>query len=170
MSSPVSHKQFLEIARIYAESSKCVSMKVGALIVKDNRIVSTGFNGSPPGCPNCSDIHKHRGPEHTAWSQDNEIHAEMNAIIYAAKNTVSVNGSVMYSTHEPCKNCLKHILGTGHDGIQGIVFSEMYYNESVADKNTKLDLIAGRRGSYMFVYEEERNLLLPYIDVVRSLP
>jgi len=119
-------KQYIRIAEIVAESSKCVSLQVGAVIVMDGRIISTGYNGTPPKYLNCDEVHSCRGEKHTAWSLKYEIHAEQNAISFAARNGVTTNGSTMYVTIEPCFSCLKTIASAG---IVRVVFGDHYYNE-----------------------------------------
>lgn len=132
----ISHNQFLAMAREVAKSSNCVSMGVGALIVVNNRIRVTGYNGTPAGYFNCRELHMERGVEHTKWSLDHEIHAEMNALMYAAAEGLSVKGGIVYCTHEPCKNCIKHMIGAQ---LSGVVFGESYYNEFIEDKNIKYE-------------------------------
>lgn len=130
----ISHNQFLEMAEVVAKSSKCVSLQVGALIVKDSRVVSMGYNGTPPGYANCNEIHDERGPEHTEWSNKYEIHAEMNAIAFAAKNGVSIDNGTIYVTIEPCFNCLKVISAAG---IKKIYFRNSYYREDKHSEEKK---------------------------------
>lgn len=107
---------FIKTAFLLAENSNCVSHHVGAVIVKDNRIISMGYNGAPPGLPNCSDIFNKTDfirEEHSKWSADNEIHAEMNALMFAAKHNVEVDGCDLYATISPCNDCLKNITMSG---------------------------------------------------------
>jgi dCMP deaminase len=118
-------KVFLNIAKEIASFSKCVSFQVGSVIVRDGRILSTGYNGAPPKFKNCNEIFSKPfdREKHHAWSDGNEIHAEINSIIFAAKEGIKINGSVMYCTLQPCNNCLKNIFASG---ITRIVFSEKY--------------------------------------------
>jgi len=116
-------KIFLEMAEVLSKESHCVSRKVGALIVKDERIVSIGYNGTPAGYVNCDDEFNLRGPQHSKWSSKYEIHAEMNAILYAAKNGIKVHGSTLYCTLQPCWQCSKNIIQAG---VQKVVFSKKY--------------------------------------------
>lgn len=107
---------FIKTAFLFASQSKCVSHRVGAVIVKDGRIIMTGYNGTPPGLPNCCDVFdafNFERIEHAKWSDDNEIHAEMNAINFAAKHDVDIDGCDMYTTLSPCNQCLKNISMTG---------------------------------------------------------
>ena len=112
-------EQFLDIAKTISESSKCNRAKVGAVIVKDNRIISTGYNGKPSGWKDDCKI-VCGGCKYT-------IHAEANAITFAAKNGVSTKGSDMYITHAPCANCALLIVQAG---IQRIMFRTLYKSES----------------------------------------
>ena len=94
----ISDQQFLRIAKIVAESSHAKRLKVGAVIVKDNRIVSVGYNGTPPGMSNnCEDENGQTRPE--------VIHSELNALLYAAANGSSVAGATMYCNYSPCVTC-----------------------------------------------------------------
>lgn len=134
---------FLNIAKEISKKSKCISFQVGCIIVKNGRILSSGYNGSPSGydnCNKCFNRQKFDRIEHSKWSDENEIHAEMNSIIYAAKEGVSISGSIMYCTLQPCNNCLKNIIASG---IKRIVYAEKYdrakYSDFLSSKLTILD-------------------------------
>mgnify|MGYP003957158791 CR=1 FL=1 len=114
---------FLKIAEEVAKASKCVSKQVGCVIVKDNRIISTGYNGTPKGYINCNEKFDSWSEEHHEWSKKNEIHAEMNALIWSARNGVSIDKSVLYCTLEPCSECTKNIIASG---VTKIVYSTKY--------------------------------------------
>jgi len=120
----LSDANFINIASELATASKCVSKQVGAVIVKDGRILSTGYNGTPAGYINCcdhwDDEYTH---EHHDWSKTYEIHAEMNAIIWAARKGICVEDATIYVTLEPCSECSKNIIASG---IKRIVFSKPY--------------------------------------------
>jgi len=120
----LSDSNFLHIAHEIASASKCVSKRVGAVIVKDGRILSTGYNGTPAGYTNCSE--HWRGEytkEHHEWSKTYEIHAEMNAIIWAARKGISIEDATIYVTLEPCSDCSKNIIASG---IIRIVYDKAY--------------------------------------------
>lgn len=120
----ISDKSFLNIAKELSTASKCVSKQVGAVIVKDGRILSTGYNGTPAGYKNCCDYwHNEYTPEHHEWSKTYEIHAEMNAIIWAARKGISIEGATIYVTLEPCSECSKNLIASG---IKRIVYSKAY--------------------------------------------
>lgn len=104
------------MAFLLSDESKCVSQHVGAIIVKEGRIVSTGYNGTPPDLPNCCDIFDKDNfdrEDHHKWSKDNEIHAEMNAIAFAAKHDIGIEGCDIYITMSPCNDCLKNMIPAG---------------------------------------------------------
>ena len=117
-------QNFINIAKEIASASKCVSKKVGAVIVKNGRILSTGYNGTPSGYVNCS-AHwdGEYTKEHHEWSKTYEIHAEMNAIIWAAREGIRINGATIYVTLEPCSDCSKNLIASG---IQRIVYDTGY--------------------------------------------
>ncbi len=120
----LSDKNFLNIAAEIASASKCVSKQVGAVIVKDGRILSTGYNGTPAGFQNCCDYWDNEyTSEHHEWSKTYEIHAEMNAIIWAAREGISIKGATIYVTLEPCSECSKNVIASG---IKRIVYAKSY--------------------------------------------
>ena len=120
---------FMKVAIILAQESKCVSKKVGAIITKDGRIISSGYNGTPAGHINCKDHFKngYERESHHEWSNANEIHAEMNAILFASKVGLSLNGCEMYTLVSPCIQCAKVIVGAG---ISKVYFRERYDRET----------------------------------------
>jgi dCMP deaminase len=139
------HKFFVETSIRLGQESKCVSKKVGAIIVRDGRIISTGYNGTISGYHNCNDIFDgdiFDKDEHHRWSLLHEIHAEQNALMMAAKYGIAVNNCVMYTSLQPCNNCLKLIMASG---IRHIVFYESYdksdYSKEVLDMINHWDLI-----------------------------
>lgn len=130
------HVIFLNIAKEISKMSKCVSFKVGALIVKENRIISTGYNGTPAGYVNCSEVFSvgfDRNTHHD-FSENFEIHAELNSILCAARNGINISGSILYSTLQPCNDCLKMICNSG---IKEIFYANEYdkfvMNRSIKD-------------------------------------
>lgn len=120
----LSDKNFINIASELATASKCVSKQVGAVIVKDGRILSTGYNGTPAKYTNCNDHWEGEyTSEHHEWSKTYEIHAEMNAIIWAARKGISIEGATIYVTLEPCSECSKNLIASG---ILRIVYAKEY--------------------------------------------
>lgn len=123
---------YSEIAQSIATFSNCIAYKVGAIIVKDGRIVSTGYNGTPPGFMNCScKFHGKKyedvKEDHHKFSEIYEVHAEQNAIIYAAKYGISIDNGTMYTTLRPCNTCLKMIC---QSGIKRVVYGQNYSKSS----------------------------------------
>lgn len=121
---------FLKIAKLMAEHSTCVRKQVGAVLVKDTRVVSTGFNGTPTGMPHCSQVFtpdRLAKPDfydkHGKFSKAYELHAEQNAIIFAGKVNTPCEGCTLYTTLAPCPDCAKLIVAAG---IQRVVYSERY--------------------------------------------
>lgn len=108
--------QFINIAYEIAESSKCTRLKVGAVIVKDNRIVGTGYNGLPSDWDDNTCTKPCSGCPHT-------IHAEANAIAFAAKSGVSTDGASIFITAAPCINCGLLIIQAG---IKKVYFRQLY--------------------------------------------
>ena len=119
----------LEVAKTYAQLSSARRMKVGAVIVKDNRIISIGYNGMPSGWDNnCEDemISGNTGYGRKLKTKKEVLHAESNAITKVAKSTESAEGAVLYTTCAPCIDCAKLI---HQAGIQRVVFGHKYKSE-----------------------------------------
>jgi dCMP deaminase len=133
---------YMGLARAVREGANCLGSSVGAVLVIENRVVSTGFNGTPEGFPNCSDygcvrcrdseLHKTgraseaSDPEHVAGRGLDRcicVHAEQNAILTAARFGIAVRGSTLYTTLSPCFGCLKESIQAG---VRRIVFDEIY--------------------------------------------
>jgi dCMP deaminase len=107
---------FLKTAYLLGQQSKCVSKKVGAIIVHEKRIISTGYNGTPSKFKNCNEIFDEKNfdrEEHHKWSKIYETHSEMNALMYAAKNDIGVDNAEIYTILQPCDDCLKNIIAAG---------------------------------------------------------
>ena len=104
----------MDIARRTSQLSSAKRLKVGSIIVKDNRIISIGYNGMPSGWTNECEYLEHRiAQEPLLKTKPEVIHAEANAIAKLAKSTESGDGSVMFLTHSPCIDCAKQIYTTG---------------------------------------------------------
>ena len=122
---------FMEIAEIVKTRSTCLRREVGAVIVKDNRIITTGYNGAPSGLKHCTEIGGcERARLNIPSGQRHELcralHAEQNAIIQAAKIGVSTEGATIYITLQPCVICAKMLVNAG---IKRIVFKGEYPDE-----------------------------------------
>ncbi|MBO7447657.1 dCMP deaminase family protein [bacterium] len=113
---------FMNIAREVATRSTCPRKSVGAVIVRDRRILSTGYNGSIKGMPHCTDVGCDMEDGHCVAT----VHAEANAIIQAARNGVCIDGADIYVTASPCWNCFKLI---ANSGIKRIYYGEFYRDE-----------------------------------------
>lgn len=115
----------MALAQLVARRSTCLRRKVGCVIVKDRRALSTGYNGAPTGLPHCSEVGCLREgiPPGERHELCRGLHAEQNAVIQAATFGVSVQGSTLYSTHQPCSVCAKMIVNAG---IRKIVVKEGY--------------------------------------------
>jgi dCMP deaminase len=110
---------FMNIARQVATRSTCDRKHVGAVIVRDKTILSTGYNGSIRGMPHCDEVGHDLDNDHCVAT----IHAEANAILQAAKNGVLIDGAEMYTTASPCWSCFKMIANAG---IRAIHYGEFY--------------------------------------------
>lgn len=103
-------EMFAEIVQSVAKRSTCSRRRVGALIVRDGRILSTGYNGAPSGLPHCLDAGCIIGPDGGCIRTQ---HAEANAIAYAARAGISTDGAQLYTTISPCLACAKVIINAG---------------------------------------------------------
>ena len=125
---------FMNITNLVAERSTCTRRAVGAVLVKDKRILSTGYNGAPTGLKHCRDVGCLREQLGVESGKMHElcrgIHAEQNAIIQAAYHGVSVKGAVIYCTNQPCSICARMIINAG---IQKIYY-QSGYADSLAQK------------------------------------
>lgn len=111
---------YMEMAFSLSKLSKCISLQVGCLLVKNGRVLSTGVNGTPSGYKNCNDV---SSEDHHLWSLRHEIHAELNAVIWAARTGSSIDGATAYVTHSPCDQCTKNLIAAG---IKRIIYREEY--------------------------------------------
>lgn len=118
---------FLRIAIVVSGRSTCLRRQVGALIVKEKRILTTGYNGAPRGLAHCLEVGCLRdeadAPSGTTHELCRGLHAEQNAIIQAALHGVRIDGGVLYSTHQPCVLCTKMLINSG---IWSIYYAEPY--------------------------------------------
>ncbi len=117
-------KYFMQIALDVSTRSTCDRKFVGAVIVRDKMILSTGYNGSIRGLPHCEEVGHEMDNGHCVRT----VHAEANAIVQAARNGVSIDGSDIYVTASPCYNCFKLI---ANSGIKRIFYGELYRDERI---------------------------------------
>lgn len=118
---------FMKIAELVAQRSTCLRRQVGCVIVRDKRILSTGYNGAPSGLKHCSETgcirNKLKIPSGERQELCRALHSEQNAIIQAALMGVSLRGSVLYCTHQPCIVCAKMLVNAG---IKKITYKGSY--------------------------------------------
>jgi dCMP deaminase len=136
----ISHKRpswdeyFLELANLVAKRSTCLRRCVGAVLVKDKRILATGYNGAPRGLAHCLDIgclrDKLKIPSGERHELCRALHAEQNALIQASLYGVSVRDSTLYATNQPCVICAKMLINAG---IKEIVISDGYPDKMAMD-------------------------------------
>lgn len=121
---------FMTIAGQVATRSTCMRRKVGAVLVKDKRILATGYNGAPRGMAHCAEIGCMRNEQGIPSGERHEIcralHAEMNALLQAATYGIRVEGAVIYCTTQPCSLCAKMLINTG---VQRIFIKDGYPDE-----------------------------------------
>lgn len=128
---PSKDEYFMEIAQVVAKRSTCLRLHVGAVVVKDGQILSTGYNGAPHGLEHCTDVGCIREKQNIAHGTHHEIcravHAEQNSIVQAALHGVSVRGGTVYCTHQPCILCTKMIINAK---IERVVYLNGYPDQS----------------------------------------
>jgi dCMP deaminase len=129
MQRPSWQEYFTDITRLVASRSTCVRRKVGSILVKNKRILATGYNGAPTGVPHCLDVGCLREEMGIPSGERHELcrglHAEQNAILQAAHHGVSIDGADIYCTNLPCVICTKMIINAG--------IRRVYYLEGYAD-------------------------------------
>ena len=123
---------FLEIARLVSKRSTCLRRKVGALVVKDRRILATGYNGTPSGIKHCAETEclreKLKVPSGERHELCRGLHAEQNVLLQASLHGVSLRDSTLYVTNQPCIICTKMIINAG---IKEVVMTD-HYPDSMA--------------------------------------
>lgn len=142
---------FMEIAEVAAKRSTCLRRHVGAVAVRDKRVLATGYNGAPTGLRHCSEVGCLREAMGIPSGQQHELcrglHAEQNVIIQAARHGISIEGAVLYLTHQPCILCAKMIINAG---IVEVVFEGDYPDkmavEVLEEGNVKMRKFVRERG------------------------
>lgn len=118
---------FMQMAQVVAGRSTCLRRQVGAVMVKDKQILSTGYNGSPSGLLHCDEVGCLRQSLSVPSGERHEIcravHAEQNALVQAAKHGVAITGADLYTTHQPCVLCTKLMINAG---IRRVVYTHSY--------------------------------------------
>jgi dCMP deaminase len=130
MERPSWDEYFMQVVHLVKTRSTCLRRKVGAVIVKDKRILATGYNGAPIGCRHCEETGCLRQKLNVPSGERHElcraIHAEQNAIVQAAKAGTPIDGSTIYVSAQPCVICAKLLINAG---IKRIVFEGDYPDE-----------------------------------------
>jgi dCMP deaminase len=141
MQRPDWDNYFMEIAQVVARRGNCSRRQVAAVIVKDRRVISTGYNGTPRGITNCCDGGCPRcGSDTPSGSNLNDClccHAEENAIVQAAYHGIAIKDAMLYTTFSPCLLCAKMIINSG---ISEVIYHQRY---SIDDVSTQLLKDAG---------------------------
>lgn len=131
---PSWNEYFMDIVELVKTRSTCLRRQVGAIIVKDKRILATGYNGAPVGIRHCSEVgclrQEHKVPSGERHELCRAIHAEQNAIVQAAMSGTSILGSTIYVSAQPCSLCAKMIINSG---IKKIVFKGEYPDKLAMD-------------------------------------
>ncbi len=122
---PTLDEYFMEIATVVAKRSTCLRNHVGALFVKNKRILSTGYNGAPAGLDHCDRVGCAREGVESGTRHElcRAVHAEQNAIIQAALHGTSIEGATLYCTHQPCILCAKMMINAQ---VKRVVYAQSY--------------------------------------------
>ncbi|MGM0369271.1 MAG: deoxycytidylate deaminase [Bacillota bacterium] len=138
---PSWQQYFMELTHVVAKRSTCLRRKVGALIVKERRVLATGYNGAPSGLAHCSETGCLREEKNVPSGERHELcrglHAEQNAIIQAALHGSSIKDATLYCTHQPCILCTKMIINAG---IKKIVFKGAYPDQLAQEMLTEAEI------------------------------
>ncbi len=129
---------FMNIAREVATRSTCDRKHVGAVLVRDRTILSTGYNGSIRGMPHCDEVGHQMEDGHCTRT----IHAEVNAIVQAARHGIRLEGADIYVTASPCWNCFKLLANAG---VRRIVYGEFYRDERIFEVAEALGIVLCHR-------------------------
>ncbi len=161
MSRPSWDEYFLNIAREVSKRATCLRGKIGVVLVKDKRIISTGYNGSPRGLPHCTEVGcrvwktiDENGKEEERCLRT--VHGELNAIAQAAMFGVSTEGATLYGTYKPCSVCMKLVINAG---IKKVI-CEKNYHDNLTDE------IAKQAGVEIIILEPNKSSL----DTVENAP
>lgn len=145
MSRPSWAEYFMTITNMVAKRSTCLRRHVGAILVKDKRILATGYNGAPAGIRHCEETGCIRQDSDIPSGQRHELcrglHAEQNVIIQAAYHGVSIDGATLYCTNKPCIICSKMLINAG---IKKIVYGDGYDDPLADEMLTEADITVER--------------------------
>jgi dCMP deaminase len=130
---------YMDLAKTLASRSHCVKAQVGSVLTKDTRIISLGYNGPPAGTYNCDEVWPDSGcPRDSKGSCSLALHAEQNAILYAAKNNMSINGATLYVTLSPCISCARVIYTVG---IKRVIYLDSYAKYKGLESDEGVDFL-----------------------------
>lgn len=133
MDRPTWNQYFMEMAELASKRSTCLRRKVGAVLVKDKRILATGYNGAPKKLPHCEETGCLRTQKNVPSGQRHEIcrgiHAEQNLIAQSAIHGVKTSNAIVYCTNQPCSICTKLLINAG--------IKKIYYKNPYNDEFTK---------------------------------
>lgn len=140
MDKPAFDDIFMELAVNLAKRSHCIKRHVGAVLTKDTRIISIGYNGPPPDTHNCDEEFPENGcPRDSKGGCSLAIHAEQNAILYAVKNKATVEKSTLYVTLSPCLACARIIYTAG---IERVIYLNSYAEHKGLDNDEGADFLS----------------------------
>ncbi|MHB1136851.1 MAG: deoxycytidylate deaminase [Coriobacteriia bacterium] len=145
MSRPSWDEYFMAITDQVGQRSTCTRRHIGAVIVKDKRILATGYNGVPSGLAHCDEVgclREQRGiPSGTQHELCRGIHAEQNAVIQAARHGTAIDGAMVYCTHQPCVLCAKILINAG---ITEIIYRNAYPDALATEMLAEAGVVATR--------------------------
>jgi dCMP deaminase len=148
MSRPSWDEYFMAITDQVAERATCTRRRIGAVLVKDKRILATGYNGVPAGLAHCADVgclrEQRQIPSGTQHELCRGIHAEQNAVIQAARHGIAIDGATVYCTHQPCVLCAKILINAG---VAAIVYRESYPDPLATEMLAEAGIVPRRFGS-----------------------
>lgn len=154
MKKPSFNDIYMDLAVKLAQRSHCVKAQVGAVLTKETRIISLGYNGPPAGTHNCDIEFPIEGcPRDSKGSCSLALHAEQNAILYAAKNNVSMQNATLYVTLSPCISCARVIYTTG---IQKVFYKNSYAKFKGLENDEGVDFLR-RFGVEVIEYKPDEN-------------
>lgn len=123
MGRPPREELYLAIAHLLRTQSTCRRGQVGAVLVRDRRIIATGYNGAPPGMPDCLELGCLEEPDTYGLGCQRAVHAESNVLAFAARHAGGADGATLFSTHAPCLKCAQLIISAG---VTSVVFQTAY--------------------------------------------
>jgi len=141
------YEYFMDFARLAARRSSCLRRHVGAVLVRDKRVLATGYNGPPSGIAHCNETgcmrEKLKVPSGERHELCRGLHAEQNAIIQAARHGIPIAGATLYCTTHPCIICTKMLINAG---VTAVVYAEGYADELSADMLKESGLLVRKYG------------------------